>query len=91
MKIDKAEVYGNVIARALNDMAADYREMADGLRRLAHVVPQIGEQQGLSTLTATDIVMDALRLVNRGSLSLTVLVRAAAEYEQNAAGLEVDG
>jgi hypothetical protein len=88
MKIDKAEAFGEVIASALNDMAADYREMADGLRRLALLVPEIGQQQGLSTLTATDIVLDALRRTNRGSLSLTVLVRAAADYERNVSGLE---
>lgn len=90
MTINEAAVYGKAIADALNDMAADYQEMADGLRRVAKEAPKIGEKQGLSTITATSLVTDALRFINRGSLSLTVLVRAAADYERHV-GLEVDG
>ena len=83
MKINWADAHGKAIANALKDMAADYQEMADGLRRLAEDVPRIGQKQGLVTITATDIVMDALRRINRGSLSLSVLVRAAADYERS--------
>lgn len=91
MGINKAEQYSKRIAEALQDMAADYQEMADGLRYLeTNDVPRIGQQQGLSEVTATGIVVDALRRINRGSLSLTALVRAAADYERHV-GLEVDG
>lgn len=86
MKIDKAAAYGKVMADALKDIAADYQEMADGLRCLADDVPQIGQQRGLSTLTATDIAVDAIRRINRDSLSLTVLVKAAADYERHVGG-----
>ena len=86
MEINKAEVFGEAMVRSLEDMAADYQELADGLHRLAADVPRIGQQRGLSRITAPDIALDAVRRINRGSLSLTSLVKAAAEYEKHVTG-----
>jgi hypothetical protein len=81
--LDPREWFGKVITDSLTDMAADYQRAADKLRSLADQVPDIGQPRGLNTLTATDLLHEALGYPARFAPHPGRLIRAVAEYERN--------
>lgn len=86
MNLDTREFFGRQITQALNGMADDYELIARNVRRLADEVTEIGEARGLSTLTATGIVLEAMREVTRNTPSATSAVKAAVDYEHQGFG-----
>lgn len=71
------------LSDALQDMASAYERITMKLRSLSSEAFDIGLEQGLSEVTATGIVTDALNAIAQDTPRPAHAVRAAANYERN--------